>query len=73
MERLENVFSRRFLLELWLEPRQLIASRLGLRGRVQDLESGYRRGVSSLHDVEEFIDEAFGEAGAPPHQWGDQP
>ena len=70
MEETGTVHTRRFLLELWLEPRVQPVSYLGLRGRIQNLESGARRAVKSIDEVENFIVQAFDEAGAPSHRWG---
>lgn len=60
---------RRFLLELWLEPRAVTTRGPRLRGRITELRDGDQgRGVASIQDVEEYIRAAF--AGA---EWEIEP
>jgi hypothetical protein len=64
---------RRFLLELWLEPREVATRILRLRGRIKELPIGERaadafednpaRSVASIEDIDAFIHESF-EAGS---------
>ena len=50
---------RRFLLELWLEPRAAVSQLFRVRGRMHDLETNADRSVGGLGDVEEFIQSSF--------------
>lgn len=50
---------RRFLLELWLEPRALVSHLFRLRGRMRDLGSESQCSVGALGDVDEFIRASF--------------
>jgi hypothetical protein len=60
--------TRQFLLEVWLEPREVATAWL-LRGRIKDLASGEDSAVGSLAAVGRFVDRAFDAAGAPARQW----
>lgn len=50
---------RRFLLELWLEPRAAVSHLFRVRGRMRDLDSDADCSVGGLGDVEEFIQRSF--------------
>lgn len=49
------VVKHRFLLELWLEPRQVATRIRRIRGRIQDLTTRRTSSVGGLRDVDEFI------------------
>ena len=65
---------RRFLLELWLEPRTVVSHRFRLRGAVRELEQDRRRGsIGGLKDLDEFVQTTF--AGGPDREvrWETEP
>jgi hypothetical protein len=54
---------RRFLLELWLEPRAVTTRDRRLRGRIKELrDDDTGRGVASLQDIDEYIHSVFASA-----------
>lgn len=61
-----------FLLELWLEPREIQGAPLSLRGRVRDLISGREAFVGTFEDVERFVDAALDAVGATNRRWAGQ-
>jgi hypothetical protein len=50
-----QVIKHRFLLELWLEPREVAARVRRLRGRIQDLATRRTGSIGGLRDVNAFI------------------
>jgi hypothetical protein len=51
---------RRFLLELWLEPRAVVSHLFRLRGVIRELASDRRPGsIGELRDVDEFVQSTF--------------
>ncbi len=51
----EPVVRYRFLLELWVEPREVATRIRRLRGRILDLTTRRSRSVGGLQDVDAFI------------------
>lgn len=49
----------RFLLELWLEPREFATRVLRLRGRMHNLTTDTDRSVAGISDIDGFIRESF--------------
>ena len=54
---------RRFLLELWLEPRTVVSHLFRLRGDMSDLETHTKASVGGLKDVDDFIQQSFAAPG----------
>ena len=50
-----QVIRHRFLLELWVEPREVAARVRRLRGRIQDLATRRTGSIGGLRDVNAFI------------------
>jgi len=50
---------RRFLLELWLEPRTAVSQLFKVRGRMRDLDSDADCSVAGIGDVDVFIQSSF--------------
>jgi hypothetical protein len=51
---------RRFLLELWLEPRTAVSQLFRLRGAMKELESdGRAQSISGPGDIDTFIQSTF--------------
>ncbi len=50
-----QVIKHRFLLELWVEPREVAARVRRLRGRIQDLATRRTGSIGGLRDVNAFI------------------
>jgi len=74
------VGTRRFLLELWLEPRELTSALRRLRGRVSELppagtagSAGPARGVAGIEDLDDFLHEAFADDDQPSPRWEAEP
>jgi hypothetical protein len=74
---------RRFLLELWLEPREVATRILRLRGRIKELPVGEpaagafvdtpARSVASIEDIDAFIHESFEDGGGSRVAWEVEP
>ena len=65
--------TKQFLLDVWLELREIQGASWFLRGRVKDLATGEERGVGSMRDVGQFVDNAFASPGTPTRRWQDDP
>jgi hypothetical protein len=50
-----QVIKHRFLLELWVEPREVAARVRRLRGRIQDVATRRTGSIGGLRDVNAFI------------------
>jgi len=53
----------RFLLELWLEPREVATRIRRLRGRIQDLTTRRTASIGGLRDVDAFIQTSVASTG----------
>ncbi len=63
----------RFLLEVWVEHREIPGLPLQVRARMRDVEHGKARYVGSVSEIEEMIDERLDDAGLVPRRWEHQP
>ena len=63
------MWTYRFLIEVWVEPREAAGLPLRVRARVQDLEQDEQRYVGSMAEVEEIINRRLDTAGLVPRRW----
>lgn len=62
----------RFLIELWLEPREVATKLLRLRGRMRDLATDTQQAVAGIDDVNSFIHDSFAAGTNEPFGWEDK-
>jgi hypothetical protein len=63
------MWTYRFLVEVWVEPREVPGLPLLVRARVHDLEQNEPRYVGSMAEIEEIINQRLDGAGLVPRRW----
>ena len=63
------LWTYRFLLEVWVEAREVSTLPKRVRARVRDLERGKVRHVGSVAEIEKIVNERLDEAGLTPRRW----
>ena len=69
----KSLWTYRFLLEVWVEAREVSTLPKRVRARVRDLEQGKARYVGSVAEIEEIVNERLDEAGLLPRRWEREP
>ena len=59
----------RFLLDLWVEPREVESLPVVVRGRVRDLETDEEKYVGSFAEVEQVVEARLDDSGIAPRRW----
>ncbi|GAA4717936.1 hypothetical protein [Nocardioides conyzicola] len=59
----------RFLLDLWVEPREVESLPVVVRGRVRDLETDEEKYVGSFAEVEQVVEARLDAGGVAPRRW----
>lgn len=62
-------WKRRFLIDVWAEPRGVPDLPVVLRARVRDMATDEERYVGSIAEVEELIEDALDADGITPRRW----
>ena len=58
-----------FLLELWLEPREVAGAPALVRGRIRNLRGEAQVYVKSFAEIQAFVEAALDAAGDRPRRW----
>lgn len=67
------LWTYRFLIEVWVEPREIPGLPQRVRARVRDEEHGRTRYVGSMSEVEAIVNERLDAAGLVPRRWEREP
>lgn len=63
----------RFIIEVWVEPREILGLPFRVRARVRDVEQGRTKYVGSMAEGGQMIEEGLDAAGLLPRRWEHEP
>ncbi|BCB91058.1 hypothetical protein [Phytohabitans suffuscus] len=73
MEGSGPAYRHSFLVELWLEPRELVGAPALVRGRIRDLREERQVYVKSFAELRAFVEAALDGAGHHAYRWEGEP
>jgi hypothetical protein len=64
-----RAWKRRFLIDVWAEPRDVESLPAVVRARVRDLSTERERYVGSFAEIEQIVEDSLDEDGVRPRRW----
>lgn len=64
-----NVWKWRFLVDVWVEPREVETLPAVVRARVGDLSTGTETYVGSFTEIEQIVEKRLDDDGVTLHRW----